>query len=678
MNSKVQFLRGVGPKRAALLASLGIHTVMQLLTHYPRRYEDRSNLVRIAELAAGMVTFGAVVKKIENTEVRRRMSLTKATVVDASGEAELVWFNQPYIKKAFPVGSEVVVTGKAERRYGIWQINAPEAEIITTDDTLHVGRIVPFYPANAGLSQQFFRRLIKDTLDNLPHCDECMPQSILEEFGLDGWRSAINAVHFPDSFEALSAARRRLVFEELYYLQYGLLYMKRKGRKGTTGIKHARDGQLMRQAAGLLPFTLTADQNAVLKDIKSDMEDILPMRRLLQGDVGSGKTIVAALALIKTVENGYQGAFMAPTEILAEQHCANLQGLFTVLNIRYELLSGRVKAKKRQAVLAGLQDGSIDVVIGTHALLQDDVVFAHLGLVVTDEQHRFGVQQRLVLQKKGGQPDVLVMTATPIPRTMALTLYGDLDVSAIRSMPPGRKTIKTYVVDGGMRERVYKFIVRQTLDGRQAYIVCPLIEESEKVTTQAATALFEELKATWLRDVPMALLHGRLKATEKEKIMQEFYQNNLKVLIATTVIEVGVNVPNATVMLVEDAQQFGLAQLHQLRGRVGRGEHQSYCILLSDNKNPTTSERLNAMQETNDGFELAEKDLILRGPGQFFGMRQHGLPDLKLADVVQDAAVLLEARQAALQSLSKAEDAEKALPILMSFFGEEFKMIFCS
>ncbi len=679
MSTPIQFVQGVGPYKAALLAKIGIFTVSQLLRHYPRRYEDRSQPKNIAALADGEVeSFRAVVHSFYEVKPRRGLTITKVCVTDATGMAELVWFNQTYVKKNYYPGMEVIVSGKVDRRFRQIQVTAPEVELISDGDTLHSGRIIPIYCSSENISQRFLRNLIYDVIHSSIQCQESLPRDILKNYNLLDRPSAVSMIHFPSSWGELNRARHRLVFEELYYLQYGLLVMKQKNKYRSQGIKHLADGPLIHRAMNCLPFTLTNDQQTALSEIKADMQDVAPMQRLLQGDVGSGKTVIAALALVKTVESGYQGAMMAPTEILAEQHYHTLSTMLEPLKITIALLTGRVAKRVRADILRKLQEGRIDIIIGTHALIQDDVVFRDLGLVVTDEQHRFGVNQRAQLQAKGGMPDVLVMTATPIPRTMALTVYGDLDVSSIREMPPGRKVVKTFFRGNEMRDRVYQFVLNEVEAGRQAYIVCPLIEESEKVQVQSATKLYEQLRQTYFSTISVGLVHGKLRAKDKDEVMQAFYQGKIKVLVATTVIEVGVNVPNSTVMVVEGADRFGLAQLHQLRGRIGRGEYQSYCILLSDNKTKDTRDRLMIMTQTTDGFEVAEKDLEMRGPGQFFGMRQHGLPDLKIANIVSDTGILLEARQAAFESVNNAEYLTTLLPTLVESFGEEFRLVFCS
>lgn len=676
LSKDIKYVKGVGPAKASLLAKINIYTIRDLIEHYPRRYEDRSNLKLIGSLTDGEIqTFQATITSIDESRPRKGLTITKITVRDQSGIAQLVWFNQAYLKNRFRFGMEIIICGKVEKRFSAIQIANPEVEILDGTDTLHTGRIVPIYSSTENLNQRFLRGLIYQVLSSGSDISETLPDDLIGEYTLMRRAEALRNIHFPESIDELAQARRRLVFEELFLLQSGLAFLRQKNKKSTRGVKHAPDGQLLRQAHECLPFQLTKDQQKVLQEIKTDMEDVSPMQRLLQGDVGSGKTVIAALALVKTVENGYQGALMAPTEILAEQHYHTLSQLLSHLGLRIAILTGKISKRFRQELLEQMNAGAIDIVIGTHALIQEDVEFKHLGLVVTDEQHRFGVQQRANLQAKGIAPDVLVMTATPIPRTMALTVYGDLDVSVIRQLPPGRKDIKTYVASTGMRQRVYNFVTREVEKGRQAYVVCPLVEESEKLEAQSAVQLYEELSISYFKNIACGLIHGRMKSTDKDKIMTAFYSNDIKVLIATTVIEVGVNVPNATVMIIEGAERFGLAQLHQLRGRIGRGEHQSYCILLSDSKSEDSRERLDIMTKSNDGFVLAEKDLLIRGPGQFFGTRQHGIPDLKIANIVTDIDILLEARRAVQTVFSKADRQILLLNTLSEHFGEEFKMI---
>ncbi|MBC8015626.1 MAG: ATP-dependent DNA helicase RecG [Sporomusaceae bacterium] len=674
----IQYIKGVGPAKANLLTKLSIFTIGDLLEHYPRRYEDRSQLRTINALTDGQIeTFRCKVISSAESKPRPGLRLTKITVSDCSGVAQLVWFNQPHVKKRYQPGMEVLVSGKVKSFYQV-EVHNPEIEMILDSEPLDTGRIIPVYSASENVNQRFLRSLISKVLNDCQDAYEILPNRIIEQYSLLDRRLAFENIHFPSSMELLAQARRRLVFEELYLLQCGLLFLKKQHRSAQIGIKHGLDGSLSVQARERLPFMLTDDQQQVLSEVKLDMEDSAPMQRLIQGDVGSGKTVIAALALLKTVENGYQGAMMVPTEILAEQHFKTLSELFAPMGIRISMLTGKLTRKAREHVLSKLREGLVDMVIGTHALIQDAVEFKYLGLVITDEQHRFGVRQRGILREKGKMPDVLVMTATPIPRTMALTVYGDLDVSSIKQLPPGRKPIRTFVRSSDRRQLVYQFILDEVKNGRQAYIVCPLVEESEKIDAQSAVELHEQLVQTYLKDVACGLVHGKMKSADKDMVMNAFYNGKIQVLVATTVIEVGVNVPNATVMVIEGAERFGLAQLHQLRGRIGRGEYQSYCILLSDNRSPDTQERLTIMTNTNDGFILAEEDLKLRGPGQFFGTRQHGLPDLKIADIISDINIFIEAKHAAEETVARPDEFNSICSVLGKRFGQEIGMIFCN
>jgi ATP-dependent DNA helicase RecG len=682
LSAKIQFLKGVGPANAAKLNKLGIYTIGQLLQHYPRRYEDRSTLKLIGELTDGLYeSFRAVVINISDLKSQRGLKITKITVRDQSGIAQLTWFNQAYMKSKYKPGMELIISGKIQRRLNVVEVNKPDIEL-AAEFNAGSGHIIPVYPTTEDFPQWRWRALIIQALELFqngaaPEVVESLPADIIAAHKLLNRQQAVVNIHLPANMEILINARRRLVFEELFLLQCGLAYLKQKTKAGLKGVKHAPDGELVSKIEKSLPFTLTNDQLKTLQEIKADMEDTTTMQRLVQGDVGSGKTVIAAIALAKTVESGYQGAMMAPTEILAEQHYHTLAQLLTPQGITVAVLTGKLTRRARDKIVHHFKEGVIDIVVGTHALIQDDVEFAQLGLVVTDEQHRFGVRQRARLEAKGNQPDVLIMTATPIPRTMALTVYGDLDVSVIRQLPPGRQPIATYSRSNNRRNKVYLFAVEQIKAGRQVYVVCPLVDESDKVAAQSAVKMHEELSATFLKNISCGLLHGKMKSQEKDAVMASFSCGEIKALIATTVIEVGVNVPNATVMIIEGADRFGLAQLHQLRGRVGRGEHKSYCILLSDNTNEETVERLTIMTQVNDGFVLAEKDLLLRGPGQFFGTNQHGLPDLKIADIVRDTDILLEARRAAQQTICSAEYLDKVWKTLQDWFGEKFKMIFC-
>lgn len=670
-NSPVQYIKGVGPSKAAHLSKLGITTAGQLLEYFPARYEDRSTLKLIRQLVIGQYeTFQAHVLTITTKKSARGLSILTVIVGDDTGTIELVWFNQDFLKRKFKIGLAVVVYGKVERQYNLKVAN-PEIEIVSDSDVFQ-GRILPVYRLSDSVSQNVLRTLTEQVFASDMMIEEVLPAAVLTSAGLMGRSEAFQQVHFPTTQTQLQQAIIRLKFEELFLLQCLLLLTKLHNKRPFVGVKHGRDEGLSRQALASLAFNLTKDQQLALQDIKADMEDSQPMQRLLQGDVGSGKTVVAALALVKTVENGYQGALMAPTEILADQHYHALSKLLSPLGIKIGLLTGSKTKKQKNEVCKLLKTGLLDIIIGTHALIQEGVEFGQLGLVVTDEQHRFGVSQRARLQEKGLEPDVLVMTATPIPRTLALTVYGDLDISLIRQLPPGRKPIRTFLRNRDKRFAIYQFVIREIHQGRQAYVVCPLVEESDKIDTQAAVQLFEELQAGYLQGLSCGLIHGKMKATEKAAVMKAFYDNKIVLLVATTVIEVGVNVPNATVMVIEGAERFGLSQLHQLRGRIGRGSEQSYCVLISDNKQPETVERLSVMTETNDGFVVAEKDLLLRGPGQFFGTRQSGLPDLKIANIVTDVGILIEARAAAQQLITEKNYQEQLGKVLTDRFGANF------
>ena len=601
-----------------------------------------------------------------------------ATLSDETGSIRVTWFNQDYLRKKLYEGARLVIIGKTNPRALFPEISQISSfTILERGEQVQLG-IMPVYPATAQLNQPFFRAAIRNLLDAMPEADETLPLSTVGRLGLMSRDAAIRAIHFPKSPEELSAARRRLAFDELFTIQCGLMLLKRRVQQEQLGIQCKKNGELVEKVLASLPFSLTKDQQKVFAEVAQDMESSMPMRRLIQGDVGSGKTAVALLALVKAVENGYQGAFMAPTEILAGQHYETFTKMLSGSGIRVGLLSAKVTRTKklREEIYRQISAGELDIVIGTHALIQEGVQFAKLGLIITDEQHRFGVSQRARLgQKSDTVPDVLVMTATPIPRTMSLTVYGDLEVSLIKEMPPGRKPVKTSVKNIRSRNKVYEFVREEILKGRQAYVVCPLIEhsESEKLShIDSAEETYERLSEGIFKGIPCALIHGRMRSDE---VMEQFRAGEIKLLVSTTVIEVGVDVPNATVMVVENAERFGLSQLHQLRGRVGRGAEKSYCYLISDSKASIAQARLDLMESTNDGFVLAEEDLKLRGPGQFFGESQHGLPDLKVANVFRDIEILLEARNAAEELVDSGLDEESFRANLIAVYGEKFSQI---
>ncbi len=659
LKKPLQYLKGVGDVKAALFQRLDVFTIGDVITHYPRDYEDRSRLKKIIQLEDGeKVSFeGAIASKPVESRPRRGFVITRVTIADDTGLIKGIWFNQPYLKNYFKKGEKYIFYGTVTRKRTFEVLN-PVYEKLSESDPVNTCRIVPIYPATGRLTQNAIRAVIRSALDCAgEELAEFLPEWFCTNYRLADRRFSIYNIHYPESDSAFQKARERLVFEELLLLQLGLIGLKSLPELDGAGIRFSAGAQV-REFVGRLPYKLTNAQIRVLGEIEQDMETGKVMNRLVQGDVGSGKTIIAVIALVKAVKSGYQGAFMAPTEILADQHYHSVKPMLERFGIRTALLTGSSSAKEARELLEDVRDGNVDVLIGTHALLEDKVVFMNLGLVITDEQHRFGVRQRAILSQKGENPDILIMTATPIPRTLALILYGDLDISIIDEMPPGRKKVETYTVDERMRERINKFIRKHVTQGRQVYIVCPLVEESDAVEAKAASELADELADKTFKDLRVGLIHGKMKTSEKDKTMLDFVRGEMDILVSTTVIEVGVNVPNASLMVVENAERFGLAQLHQLRGRVGRGEHQSYCILFSDSKSQIARERMKVMEQTSDGFVISEKDLELRGPGDFFGTRQHGIPDMKIANLYKDMDVLKQAQEAALKLIEKDRKLE--------------------
>jgi ATP-dependent DNA helicase RecG len=655
LDSPITALRGVGPRQAQRLAKLGVSTIRDMLYLFPRRYDDYSQLKPINRLEYGEeVTVIAQIWDAGGRRTRGGKHLFKATLSDGTGFIDATWFNQPYLADKIAPGEQIVVSGKVSEYLGRPCLNSPEWELLEKE-LLHTARLVPVYPLTQGIGAKWLRHLVKRAADywskRLP---DHLPARVRQDEKLLPLETAITQIHFPDSKTSLDKARHRLAFDELFVAQIGLLRQRREWHS-QPGKPLPVNQDTLQAFVSSLPYELTTAQNTALNQIVTDLCSDQPMNRLLQGDVGSGKTVVAAAAMALTVAAGAQAALMAPTEILAEQHYQTICRLMEGMQAQppaMRLLTGSVSGQERESIYAGLADGSVDIVVGTHALIQEGVQFRNLALAVIDEQHRFGVAQRGTLRQKGYDespatlPHLLVMTATPIPRSLELTLWGHLDVSIIDEMPPGRQPITTRLLLPTERERAYTFVKAQIEKGHQAFIICPLVEESDKIEAKAAVDEHKRLQTDIFPDLKLGLLHGRMKGEEKESTMGRFSRGELDVLVATSVVEVGIDVPNATVMLVEGADRFGLAQLHQFRGRVGRGEHPSFCLLASDSSTPEAQERLQAIEATSDGFELAQKDLEMRGPGEFLGTRQSGFPDLQLASVT-DLPLIEAARDAA-------------------------------
>ncbi len=635
LNKEVQYIKNVGPNRVKLLNKLNIFTLGDLITYFPRNHEDRSIPKKIAETTDGEEVLIKATAITKVTEMRtRRMTIYKLVVRDDTGVCTITWFNQKYLKDKIKIGNTYHFFGKIENKLGRIEMNSPVFEEEGVEK--NTGRIVPIYPSTFNLSQNMLRKVMESGINEVyGKLEETLPEYILEKYKLLEINEAIKNIHFPESNSDFIRAKNRLVFEELLGVQLALLNLREGYNVEKKGIKFNKDVK-MNDIIDTLPFKLTNAQLRVLKEINDNMESEKTMNRLLQGDVGSGKTVVSIISAYKAVKSGYQVAIMAPTAILADQHLKNFEKTLKNFNIKCELLISSVTKKKKEDILQRLANGEIDILIGTHAILEENVVFNNLGLVVTDEQHRFGVKQRAKIVAKGNNPDVIVMSATPIPRTLALILYGDLDISIIDELPPNRKKIDTFAVTKEYEERVNNFVKKQINEGRQAYIVCPLVEDSEELDLKSVTALYEKYKNEVFSEYKVEYLHGKMKAKDKDEIMNRFKDGQIDILISTTVIEVGVDVPNSSIMVVENAERFGLAQLHQLRGRVGRGEYQSYCILKYEGKGKNTKERMKIMCQTNDGFVISEKDLELRGSGDFFGTAQHGLPELKIANLFED------------------------------------------
>jgi ATP-dependent DNA helicase RecG len=651
LDAPAQFLKGVGPKRAEALARLDIHTARDLLYHTPRRYEDASTVTPIvnAEIGLDVTVIGEVTQK-GILPTRAGLRIFQAVIKDATGRIEVSWPGQPFLDRSINKGDILLITGTVRFFHG--RLIQPREFIVlgnVEEQGENKGKVLPIYPATEGLSQRMLRNIVDANVPQLIQAadiDEIFDERTLQDIGLPPLQTALQWVHQPESLEEARRGRRRLAYDEIFFLQLLHARAHHDATRAKQGIAFQRNDRLVGALYKQLPFELTAAQTRALKEIFAEMTAPQRMNRLLQGDVGSGKTVVALFAMLLAAENGYQAALMAPTEILAEQHARTIRQLLGELPAQVVLLTGRMSAAEKRAAVAAIADGSAQVVIGTHALIQEHISFHKLGLAIIDEQHRFGVRQRLALSDLGAAADTLVMSATPIPRSLALTVYGDLDLSILDELPPGRQRVRTALREAAARARVYEFVREQVAQGRQVYIVYPLVEESEKVDLKAATAEFKKLSADVFAGLRVGLLHGQLGGDDKDKTMRAFAAGEIDILVATTVIEVGIDVANASVMVIEHAERFGLSQLHQLRGRVGRGAEQSYCILIWEG-GEEARERLRIFEQTDDGFEIANADLQLRGMGDFFGARQHGLPEFRFFDIAQDEDLLARARNAA-------------------------------
>ena len=667
-STSIQYLKGIGPKRAKSFTAKGVYTIEELLYYFPRRYEDRTNFAQISELKEGQIyTIKAQVLAggQRNSWRRRRFSITEAAVGDNTGKLSCIWFNQPYLKECLKVGTFIILYGKVELYNGRLQMSNPEFEFFDQqdEDSLNVGRIVPIYTLPQGFSQRSLRRLIKSALDEfLPKINDPLPFDLRSCQHLLNLAQSLLNIHFPQDLHLQKQAHTRLSFEEFLFFQL-LLVLRKLHCKEKKGIRHVVAGSLIDDFISGLSFQLTIAQQKVLGEIKAEMASGQPMQRLLQGDVGSGKTVVATVACLLAIQSGHQAAFMAPTEILARQHYDKISGqlerlTFNGRKLRVVLLAGQDQDKQKQGLWTQIKEGKVDLVIGTHALLQEGLSFKSLSFIVIDEQHKFGVGQRALLPKKGKNPDVLIMTATPIPRTLAITLYGDLDISVIDALPLGRIPIKTLLFNRSQSTQGYALLKEELKKGSQGYIIYPVIEESIVLDIAGAKKMYSELKDGEFKGYRLGLIHGKLKTHQQNDIMLKFKKKQLDLLIATTILEVGIDIPEATCMIIEHAERFGLSQLHQLRGRIGRGKLQSFCILVSESQNKDAEARLAAMVASGDGFCISEEDLKIRGPGEFFGSRQHGLAALKIANPLVQMQLLKAAREEAINLVNQDKNLE--------------------
>ena len=622
IEKEIKYLKGVGSSKALILQRLGIYTLKDLIVYYPRSHQDRSNVKNIIETkdCEEVLIEGILISGISEKKVGKK-TIQKAMLQDETGIVNISWFNQRYLKNQLSMGQKLRIYGKISIKYGKYFMTSPKFD--EENKEKNTGRIIPIYNLTKDISQNVLRKIMENAIKEVyGNLEETLPEYIIEKYKLENINTAILKIHFPNNFEEYKNARRRLVFEELFSIQLSLLKLKNEYSQEKIGNTFSSTIKI-EECKKLLPFSLTNAQDRVIEEIEKNMESNKNMNRLLQGDVGSGKTVISVMAAFKAVKSGYQTAILAPTAILAKQHLNNFKKILEQVNIKAELLISGITKKNKEDILKRLENGEIDILIGTHAMLEENVVFKNLGLVITDEQHRFGVRQRAKIAGKGQNPDIIVMSATPIPRTLALILYGDLDISIIDELPPNRKQIETFAVDNNMSDRIYDFIKKNVNEGRQCYVVCPLVEENEELDLISTEKLYKMYKEDIFKKYSVEYIHGKMKAKDKDNIMERFKNREIDILISTTVIEVGVDVPNANIMVIENAQRFGLAQLHQLRGRVGRGEFQSYCILKYEGKGHNTKERMKIMCQTNDGFIISEKDLELRGSGDFFGTMQH-------------------------------------------------------
>lgn len=656
LNSPLKNVLRTTKKHLGLLEMLGVSTVKDFLLYFPRTYNDTTEFTKISEIDVEKInTIKGKISSLFNIHTKNGKKITRGILSDNSGTIDVVWFNQPHLFKMLPRNSEIILSGKIKVSFGKPALQNPTYEIIKPyEEQIHSGRIVPTYHETEGINSKWIREKLKPLVDEWADLfEEYLPENIRSKYGLMPYKKAIRNAHFPESNELLAKARNRLAFDELFLLQLKALQKKWywQNIQVTDNKSISIRNDVLKQCLESLPFQLTTAQKRVLKEILSDLDKAIPMHRLVQGDVGSGKTIVAALAALNTVKNGYQVAVMAPTEILAKQHYQTFVKILTKFNLNTQFIAGSTTKSQKEDVIRQMKIGTVDIIIGTHSLIQEDIGFKKLGLAIIDEQHRFGVKQREIL-KNNGTPHLLSMTATPIPRTLAITIYGDQDLSIIDEMPAGRQKIVTRVVPENKRTDAYRWIEDQIAKGRQAFIICPLIDESDVLEVKSVTTEYEFLKTNIFPKLNLQFLHGKLKQEEKDKIMEDFKNNKINVLVSTSVIEVGIDVPNATIMLIEGAQRFGLAQLHQFRGRVGRGEHQSYCFLFTNTLSEEGKKRMKAMEMYDSGFKLAEIDLELRGPGEIYGIRQSGIPDLKMASLT-DSIMIEKARESAQEIIQK-------------------------